>query len=113
MSQLSVGNAGPNTAADQSRLSVSPWLRDPSTLSVGAADADPSGLPGCTHDFVAWPARRGRWLSYSASMTVTATISMTVTATIHQNVLKHWPGRWSSRPVVRSVTVPLGRRTGC
>lgn len=54
------GERRPEHRADQSRLPISPWLRDPSALSVGAADADPSGLPVATRDFVAWLARRGR-----------------------------------------------------
>ncbi|MEU9015064.1 transposase [Streptomyces sp. NPDC048479] len=47
---------------------------------------------GGTHEFVAWPARRGRWLSYS--------VGMTITEQIHHAVLKV-PG-----PAWRAATEP-------
>lgn len=42
---------------------------------------------GGTHDFVAWLARRGRWLSYS--------VGMTVAEQVHQRVLKVPASAWT------------------
>jgi Transposase DDE domain group 1 len=42
---------------------------------------------GGTHEFVAWLAKRGRWLSYS--------VGMTITDAIHQAVLKVPPAAWT------------------
>ncbi|GGW04028.1 hypothetical protein GCM10010264_19970 [Streptomyces globisporus] len=42
---------------------------------------------GGTHEFVAWLAQRGRWLSYS--------VGMTLTDAIHQAVLKVPPSAWT------------------
>ncbi len=43
---------------------------------------------GGTHDFVAWLARRGRWLSYS--------VGMVITDAIHQHVLKVPASAWTA-----------------
>ncbi|MFG2570922.1 transposase [Streptomyces sp. NPDC048567] len=43
---------------------------------------------GGTHDFVAWLARRGRWLSYS--------VGMVITEQVHQHVLKVPASAWTA-----------------
>ena len=43
---------------------------------------------GGTHDFVAWLAQRGRWLSYS--------VGMVITDAIHQHVLKVPASAWTA-----------------
>lgn len=43
---------------------------------------------GGTHEFVAWLAKRGQWLSYS--------VGMAVTDPIHAAVLKVPAGAWTS-----------------
>lgn len=43
---------------------------------------------GGTHDFVAWLAQRGRWLSYS--------VGMVITEAIHQHVLKVPASAWTA-----------------
>lgn len=50
---------------------------------------------GGTHEFVAWLAQRGRWLSYS--------VGMIITDAIHQAVLKIPASAWTP-------TVDAGRR---
>jgi hypothetical protein len=41
-------------------------------------DADRTDSAGGTHEFVAWLAQRGRWLSYSVGMTITEQIHQAV-----------------------------------
>ncbi|MFI1510039.1 transposase [Streptomyces sp. NPDC020597] len=43
---------------------------------------------GGTHDFVAWLAQRGRWLSYS--------VGMVITEQVHQHVLKVLASAWTA-----------------
>ncbi len=47
------------------------------TAPAGASDADPHRLRRWHPEFVAWLAKRGRWLSYSVGMTITDAIHHT------------------------------------
>jgi hypothetical protein len=62
--------------------------------ATGSVTVDLDGVlviahSGCgTHEFVAWLAKRGRWLSYS--------VGMTITDAIHQAVLKVPLAAWTT-----------------
>nr|WP_079060391.1 transposase [Streptomyces bungoensis] len=77
---LRPGNAGSNTAAGHIEATRLALVQLPKTTPARPADADPHRLRRRHHEFVAWLAQRGRWLSYS--------VGMTITDAIHQAVLK-------------------------
>lgn len=84
---LRPGNAGSNTAADHitaAQLALSPL---PKEYRRGRRTLIRTDSAGGTHDFVAWLARRGRWLSCS--------VGMAITEAIHSHVLKVPTSAWS------------------
>ncbi|MFJ3692127.1 IS1380 family transposase [[Kitasatospora] papulosa] len=83
---LRPGNAGSNTAADHitaTRLA----LAQPQRHRRGRSTLIRTDSAGGTHEFVAWLAQRGRWLSYS--------VGMTITEQIHQAALKVPASAWT------------------
>lgn len=77
---LRPGNAGSNTAADRITATQLALAQLPKTYRRGRRTLIRTDSAGGTHEFVAWLAQRGRWLSYS--------VGMTITEQIHQAVLK-------------------------
>lgn len=77
---LRPGNAGSNTAADHITAARLALAQLPKKYRRGRQTLVRTDSGGGTHEFVAWLARRGRWLSYS--------VGMVITDTIHQHVLK-------------------------
>ncbi|MGW5196474.1 IS1380 family transposase [Streptomyces spiralis] len=77
---LRPGNAGSNTAADHIEATKLALAQLPKHLRRGRRTLIRTDSGGGTHEFVAWLAKRGRWLSYS--------VGMTITDAIHQAVLK-------------------------
>jgi Transposase DDE domain group 1 len=67
---LRAGNAGSNTAADHIEATRLALAQLPSGTRRRALIRADSG--GGTHDFLDWLTRPGRWLQYSAGMTITA-----------------------------------------
>ncbi|MER5601510.1 IS1380 family transposase [Streptomyces sp. NPDC002265] len=84
---LRPGNAGSNTAADHITTTQLALAQLPKKYRRGRRTLIRTDSAGGTHDFVAWLAKRGRWLSYS--------VGMTVTEAIHQHVLKVPASAWT------------------
>ena len=83
---LRPGNAGSNTAADHITATQLALTQLPKSCRRGRRTLIRTDSAGGTHEFVAWLANRGRWLSYS--------VGMTITDAIHQAVLKVPPAAW-------------------
>ncbi|MEU5720197.1 IS1380 family transposase, partial [Streptomyces sp. NPDC020403] len=84
---LRPGNAGSNTAADHITTAQLALAQLPKEFRRGRQTLVRTDSAGGTHDFVAWLARRGRWLSYS--------VGMVITDAIHQHVLKVPASAWT------------------
>nr|BFD88405.1 IS1380 family transposase [Streptomyces sp. Xyl84] len=84
---LRPGNAGSNTAADHIEATKLALAQLPKRLRRGRQTLIRTDSGGGTHEFVAWLAKRGRWLSYS--------VGMTITDAIHQAVLKVPASAWT------------------
>ncbi|MGQ5640799.1 MULTISPECIES: IS1380 family transposase [unclassified Streptomyces] len=84
---LRPGNAGSNTAADHIEATRLALAQLPKRLRRGQQTLIRTDSGGGTHEFVAWLAQRGRWLSYS--------VGMTITDAIHQAVLKVPASAWT------------------
>ncbi|MFJ2607979.1 IS1380 family transposase [Streptomyces sp. NPDC087425] len=84
---LRPGNAGSNTAADHITTTRQALAQLPKKYRRGRQTLIRTDSAGGTHDFVAWLAQRGRWLSYS--------VGMVITDTIHQHVLKVPASAWT------------------
>ncbi|MGF6947028.1 hypothetical protein BKA18_006881 [Streptomyces auratus] len=90
---LRPGNAGPNTAADHIEATKQALAQLPRRLQRGRQTLIRCDSGGGTHEFVAWLAQRGRWLSYS--------VGMTITDAIHQAVLKVPASAWTPDGEIR------------
>ncbi|MFF3849660.1 IS1380 family transposase [Streptomyces sp. NPDC002328] len=86
-SLLRAGNAGSNTAADHIEAARLALTQLPTEYRRGRQTLIRCDSAGGTHDFVAWLAQRGRWLSYS--------VGMVITEAIHQHVLKIPASAWT------------------
>lgn len=84
---LRPGNAGSNTAADHITTAQLALAQLPKHYRRGRRTLIRTDSGGGTHDFVAWLAQRGRWLSYS--------VGMTITDAIHQAVLMVPSSAWT------------------
>ncbi len=84
---LRPGNAGSNTAADHITTAQLALAQLPARFRRGRRTLVRTDSAGGTHDFVAWLAQRGRWLSYS--------VGMVITDAIHQHVLKVPASAWT------------------
>lgn len=84
---LRPGNAGSNTAADHITTTQLALAQLPKSYRRGRRTLIRTDSAGGTHEFVAWLAKRGRWLSYS--------VGMTITDAIHQAVLKVPLAAWT------------------
>ncbi|MEU3073438.1 IS1380 family transposase [Streptomyces laurentii] len=84
---LRPGNAGSDTAADHITTAQLALAQLPKKYRRGRQTLIRTDSAGGTHEFAAWLAKRGRWLSYS--------VGMTITDTIHQAVLKIPPATWT------------------
>ncbi|MFD9545708.1 IS1380 family transposase [Streptomyces sp. NPDC060022] len=84
---LRAGNAGSNTASDHITATQLALAQLPKEYRRGRRTLIRTDSAGGTHDFVAWLAQRGRWLSYS--------VGMTVTEQVHQHVLKVPASAWT------------------
>ncbi|MBT2452742.1 IS1380 family transposase [Streptomyces sp. ISL-43] len=84
---LRPGNAGSNTASDHITATRLALAQLPKQLRRGHQTLIRTDSAGGTHAFVNWLTRRGRWLSYS--------VGMTITADIHQAVLKVPASAWT------------------
>ncbi|WP_030987760.1 IS1380 family transposase [Streptomyces sp. NRRL S-1813] len=84
---LRPGNAGSNTAADHITTAQLALAQLPKKYRRGRRTLIRTDSGGGTHEFVAWLAQRGRWLSYS--------VGMTITDAIHEAVLKVPPAAWT------------------
>lgn len=84
---LRPGNAGSNTAADHIETTQLALAQLPKRYRRGRQTLIRTDSAGGTHEFVTWLARRGRWLSYS--------VGMTITAEIHQAVLRVPASAWT------------------
>ncbi|MFE1957408.1 IS1380 family transposase [Streptomyces sp. NPDC059479] len=84
---LRPGNAGSNTAADHITATQLALAQLPKKYRRGRRTLIRADSAGGTHDFVAWLAQRGRWLSYS--------VGMTVTEQVHSHVLKVPASAWT------------------
>nr|WSX47679.1 IS1380 family transposase [Streptomyces sp. NBC_00974] len=80
-------NAGSNTAADHITATRLALAQLPKRHRRGRSTLIRTDSAGGTHEFVAWLAQRGRWLSYS--------VEMTITEQIHQAVLKVPASAWT------------------
>jgi hypothetical protein len=85
---LRPGNAGSNTAADHITTAQLALAQLPKRYRRGRRTLIRTDSGGGTHEFVAWLAKRGRWLSYS--------VGMTITEQIHQAVLKVPAPAWTT-----------------
>ncbi|MBB1247145.1 IS1380 family transposase, partial [Streptomyces durbertensis] len=85
---LRPGNAGSNTAADHITTTRLVLAQLPKKYRRGRRTLIRTDSGGGTHEFVAWLAQRGRWLSYS--------VGMTITEQIHQAVLKVPATAWTA-----------------
>ncbi|SES30861.1 IS1380 family transposase [Streptomyces qinglanensis] len=85
---LRPGNAGSNTAADHITTAQLALAQLPKKYRRGRRTLIPTDSGGGTHEFTAWLAQRGRWLSYS--------VGMTITEQIHQAVLKVPATAWTA-----------------
>lgn len=81
------GNAGSNTAADRIEAARLALAQLPKGYRRGRQTLIRTDSGGGTHEFVAWLAQRGRWLSYS--------VGLTITDAIHQAVLKVPASAWT------------------
>ncbi|OQD57850.1 IS1380 family transposase [Streptomyces phaeoluteigriseus] len=84
---LRPGNAGSNTAADHIEATRLALTQLPKKYRRGRQTLIRCDSAGGTHEFVAWLARRGRWLSYS--------VGMVITGAIRQHVLKIPTSAWT------------------
>jgi hypothetical protein len=84
---LRPGNAGSNTATDHIATTKLALAQLPKRYRRGRQTLIRTDSAGGTHEFVAWLTRRGRWLSYS--------VGMTITAEIHQAVLRVPASAWT------------------
>ncbi|MGW7529735.1 IS1380 family transposase [Streptomyces sp. NPDC054783] len=84
---LRPGNAGSNTACDHIAAARLALAQLPKKYRRGRQTLIRTDSAGGTHDFVAWLAQRGRWLSYS--------VGMVITGAIHQRVLKVPESAWT------------------
>ncbi|MEU5093689.1 IS1380 family transposase [Streptomyces sp. NPDC020996] len=84
---LRPGNAGSNTAADHITATQLALAQLPKKYRRGRRTLIRTDSAGGTHDFVAWLAQRGRWLSYS--------VGMVITEQVHQHVLKVPASAWT------------------
>ncbi|MEU6774722.1 IS1380 family transposase [Streptomyces sp. NPDC046759] len=84
---LRPGNAGSNTAADHITTAQLALAQLPKKYRRGRQTLIRTDSGGGTHEFVAWLAQRGRWLSYS--------VGMTITDAMHQAVLKVPTAAWT------------------
>ncbi len=84
---LRPGNAGSNTAADHIEAAKLALAQLPKKYRRGRKTLIRCDSGGGTHEFVAWLAQRGRWLSYS--------VGMTITDAIHQAVLQIPASAWT------------------
>ncbi len=84
---LRPGNAGSNTACDHITAARLALAQLPKKYRRGRQTLIRTDSAGGTHDFVAWLAQRGRWLSYS--------VGMVITDAIHQHVLKVPTSAWT------------------
>ncbi|MCC5480517.1 IS1380 family transposase [Streptomyces barringtoniae] len=84
---LRPGNAGSNTATDHIEATRLALAQLPKRLRRGRQTLIRTDSGGGTHEFVAWLAQRGRWLSYS--------VGMTITDAVHQAVLKVPASAWT------------------
>ncbi|MFE4824148.1 IS1380 family transposase [Streptomyces sp. NPDC056704] len=84
---LRPGNAGSNTASDQIETARLALAQLPKHLRRGRQTLIRTDSAGGTHAFLDWLTRRGRWLSYSAGMTITDAL--------HQAVLKIPKKAWT------------------
>ncbi|MFI2511302.1 IS1380 family transposase [Streptomyces sp. NPDC018972] len=84
---LRPGNAGSNTAADHIEATRLALTQLPKKYRRGRQTLIRCDSAGGPHEFVAWLARRGRWLSYS--------VGMMITGAIHQHVLKIPASAWT------------------
>ncbi|GGK28326.1 hypothetical protein GCM10011583_70390 [Streptomyces camponoticapitis] len=84
---LRPGNAGSNTATDHITAAQLALAQLPKKYRRGRRTLIRTDSAGGTHDFVAWRARRGRWLSYS--------VGMMITAAIHSRVLRVPASAWT------------------
>ncbi|WP_189960123.1 IS1380 family transposase, partial [Streptomyces alanosinicus] len=75
---LRPGNAGSNTAADHIEATKLALAQLPKRLRRGRQTLIRTDSGGGTHEFVAWLAARGRWLSYSVGMTITDAIHQAI-----------------------------------
>ncbi|MFF8996150.1 IS1380 family transposase [Streptomyces sp. NPDC014983] len=75
---LRPGNAGSNTAADHIDAAQLALAQLPKKYRRGRQTLIRTDSGGGTHEFVAWLAKRGRWLSYSVGMTITDAIHAAV-----------------------------------
>lgn len=85
---LRPGNAGSNTAADHITTAQLALAQLPRKYRRGRQTLIRTDSGGGTHEFVAWLAQRGRWLSYS--------VGMTITDAIHEAVLRVPPAAWTA-----------------
>ena len=85
---LRPGNAGSNTATDHITAAQMALAQLPRKYRRGRRTLIRTDSAGGTHDFVAWLAQRGRWLSYS--------VGMVITEAIHQHVLKVPASAWTA-----------------
>ncbi|WP_053635058.1 IS1380 family transposase [Streptomyces sp. XY152] len=84
---LRPGNAGSNTAADHITTAQLALAQLPKKYRRGRQTLILCDSAGGTHEFVAWLAKRGRWLSYS--------VGMVITETIHSHMLKIPASAWT------------------
>lgn len=85
---LRPGNAGSNTASDHINVAGLALSQLPKHYRRGRQTLIRTDSGGGTHEFVAWLAKRGRWLSYS--------VGMTISDQIHQAVLKVPAPAWTA-----------------
>jgi hypothetical protein len=84
---LRPGNAGSNTAADHITATRLALAQLPKRYRRGRSTLIRTDSGGGTHQFIAWLAQRGRWLSYS--------VGLTITDAIHQAVLRVPASAWT------------------
>lgn len=84
---LRPGNAGSNTAADHITVARPALARLPQRYRRGRQTLIRTDSGGGTHEFVAWLALRGRWLSYS--------VGTTITDAVHQAALRVSASAWT------------------
>lgn len=85
---LRPGNAGSNTATDHITAAQLALAQLPKKYRRGRRTLIRCDSAGGTHEFVAWLARRGRWLSYS--------VGVVITEQVHQHVLKVPASAWTA-----------------